>query len=349
MNKKLLTLAIGAAMVAAPFVSVQADSANTTIYGKIHYSWDFVDDDTAAGDTTDDNDDVTGVNRASRIGFKGSEALSGGMKAFYLVETQVGSTLGNRLSYVGLSGNFGTVSLGNNYKPYKLATAKLDMFADTLADHNEIISNGYDGANFESPRSGVFYSSPKFNGIQAAIARVSADDNEDAGDEESETTSLSVTYGAGPLYVGFGWEQQSDDTGVGTGDETTGTKIGAGYKMDAFKVGFEWENISNDDSGVEDLDRDRWLINGSYKMGANTFMAAYGDMDKNDAAGATADDGGSVFSLGVKHSMSKRTSAYAIYSATDNDTNGTVDLNNYASRAVNQDVSAFSFGVVHTF
>ena len=83
MQKKLIALAVAAA-VAAP-MSVAAD---VKIYGKMHASWDWTDSNDNAND---DSDDSTGVFRASRLGFKGSEDLGGGLSAIWQVETQVNS------------------------------------------------------------------------------------------------------------------------------------------------------------------------------------------------------------------------------------------------------------------
>ena len=64
----------------------------------------------------------SGSLRESFIGFKGQEDLGGGLKAFFVLESAIGlddGTAGNgssfwgRTSVVGLSGDFGTVALGN--------------------------------------------------------------------------------------------------------------------------------------------------------------------------------------------------------------------------------------------
>ena len=54
----------------------------------------------------------------SRLGFMGTEDLGGGLKANFQIETTVGldqpaaTSLGDRQSWVGLSGGFGEVQLG---------------------------------------------------------------------------------------------------------------------------------------------------------------------------------------------------------------------------------------------
>ncbi|NIC39453.1 porin, partial [Aquabacterium sp. A08] len=69
----------------------------------------------------------SGLLTTSRLGFRGTEDLGGGLKAIFQIETtldpdapgtnsQTGAaratTLGDRTAIVGLSGGFGTVKLG---------------------------------------------------------------------------------------------------------------------------------------------------------------------------------------------------------------------------------------------
>jgi predicted porin len=103
MNKKLLTLAVAAAMVAPG-----AAMAEAVLYGKLNVSLDYADvtnvvlptfsivDGTLVqtslgadfkGWGMSGNGYLPGVNRASRIGVKGSEDLGNGLKAIYQVES----------------------------------------------------------------------------------------------------------------------------------------------------------------------------------------------------------------------------------------------------------------------
>ena len=106
MNKTLIAMAV-AGVMAAP-MAAQADA---TIYGKLHTSID-------VGDTG--GDDVGGLkasstywqSNSSRIGFKGSEDLGGGLSAIWQFESNIdvgsGSTSwGMRNSFLGLKGGWG--------------------------------------------------------------------------------------------------------------------------------------------------------------------------------------------------------------------------------------------------
>ena len=145
MQKKLLSLAIAGALAVpgAAMADVTSKSGgDITIYGKFHTSWDYVDTNNAAAGA-DDNDDNTAVFRNSRLGFKGSEDLGNGLKGIWQIETEL-DTIDNevqmRNTFVGLQGdNWGKIFFGKHDTPYKMATAKLDIFSDTIADYNNII------------------------------------------------------------------------------------------------------------------------------------------------------------------------------------------------------------------
>jgi predicted porin len=80
MNKKILAATI-AAFVAGPTAALAAN--DVTVYGVVHASVDYLDSD---------NDGIDGwdvASRATRLGFKGTEDLSNGLKAIWKMEFQV--------------------------------------------------------------------------------------------------------------------------------------------------------------------------------------------------------------------------------------------------------------------
>ncbi len=108
MNKKLIAVAV-AGIVAAP-----AAYADISAYGRINNRIVIAD-----------NDDINMETSGSRFGFKGSGDLGNGMSAFARYEfgtttdaTGSGSGLSRRLAFVGMSGPFGSVSLGQQWTSY---------------------------------------------------------------------------------------------------------------------------------------------------------------------------------------------------------------------------------------
>ncbi len=147
MNKKLLTVAVSAAL-ASPTVL----AGDVTMYGQVHIATSSYDSEIDSGDGWDVS------SHATRLGFKGSEDLGGNLKAIWQIELGIaasddaddaegGNTTNNadnisyRNTFVGLSGNWGTALIGRHDTPLKISTASLDLFSDTIADYN---SNGAD-------------------------------------------------------------------------------------------------------------------------------------------------------------------------------------------------------------
>lgn len=205
MNKKLLSLAVAAAMTAPA-----AAFADATLYGKLHVSLDYADVKNVIrpvydvqldenGDVMRDangrlvvgrtpgedfkgwgmsgNGHIPGESRASRLGVKGSEDLGGGLKAIYQLEFGVNlndtnnnvvsnaDSITYRNSFVGLAGNFGTFLMGRHDTPMKISTGKLDMFVDTMADYNGTV--GFRDLRADNV---IAYISPSWSGFQFAGA-----------------------------------------------------------------------------------------------------------------------------------------------------------------------------------
>ncbi|MES2945632.1 MAG: porin, partial [Pseudomonadota bacterium] len=145
MKKSLIALAVLA-------VSGMASAQSTvTLYGLL---------DTYVGSIKSGGTTQTVVNsggiQTSRFGFKGSEDLGGGLKANFLLEgginTDTGASRGNlfgRQSYVGLSGGFGEVKIGQMWTAYD------DQVGAAIAAFN---------ANIFAPVANVWSSANTYNG-----------------------------------------------------------------------------------------------------------------------------------------------------------------------------------------
>jgi len=339
MNKKLLALAVAGAM-AAPL----AAQAEVTIYGVAHVSVDALDND-ASGE--DERDGLFVSSNSSRIGFKGSEDLGGGLKAIWQIESSVdlahsGGVLAGRNSFVGLAGGFGAVIAGRHDTPFKIIGRKVDLFADQIGDAQNLTSVGGIGWDLR-PNNVVAYISPTFNGLQAIVAYVAED-----GGEDTDAYSLNLTYSNGPLFLGAAYEQHNEGltTLVGGDDEETGFRLAASYEFGAFKVTGLYQNLS-DVGGVSGDDADAWGLGAAYSFGNNVVKAQYYSVD-SDATG-DAD----MWAIGLDHNFSKSTTAYIAYAQTDNDDDGayTMEGPGHGSHfdVVGDKPSGFSIGLIHKF
>jgi len=325
MNKKLIAAAIAAA------VSAPAAMADVTVYGKLHVSVDSVDEDTGTYSGQAIN------SRDSRIGFKGSEDLGNGLKAVWKFESKIGidqndGITGGRDAYLGLAGNFGTFLVaGSVSTPYKNSTAKMDFFADTIADQNNTIGTEDNRAN-----NALVYISPKFSGLQFTGAAVSGEGADGgAADGLADAYSVAATYNNAGISAAIAYENMEDLADGKSSDSKV--RVGLGYKMDAFKVAAVYESKS-DIAGAAGADANLWQISAAYTMGNNTLKAMYGNNDTDTAA-----DEKDGWAIGVDHKMSKRTQVYALYVDSEQGLRGDYDGTKYT------DGSAFSIGMVHSF
>ncbi len=330
MNKKLITLAVAAAMV-APL----AAAAETTLYGRLDTALTLADDD------TDDAWDV--ATATTRIGVKGSEDLGNGLKAIFQAEWAFSSSEGgsygtgddayrNRLAYAGLSGGFGTVAIGRQWTPYYGAVDKTDIF-------NNPSSVASANANYLGPfRTGdaLSYASPNFSGFQGKLAVV-ADRSTGLGDSDGiDAYNPSLHYENGPINVGVSYIGYDDDLGM---KDQWG--IAGAYNFGMFKVIAQYEDQDESEDVVTGADNDdgadAWTIAAEAYFGNNTVRALYGVVDYDSGNSADEMD---VWALGFQHNFSKRTRVYAEYTSNEIDNHsGTSDV----------DKDMLSLGLRHDF
>lgn len=334
MKKTLIALAV-AGVVAAP--AAFAATSNVDVYGKLHMSVSLFDDQLVG------TSDVQVSSNASRIGFKGSEDLGGGLAAIWQIESGVNldeqnGGVANRNSFVGLKGGFGSVLLGNHDTPLKLVGRAVDLFGDTMADSRNVMGGGSD----TRAKNTVAYLSPSFSGLSFAAA-YATDLNVGVSDADNSTVyNLSATYKNGPLFAGLAF-------GDGDGHEALNLgahwRAAAGFDMGNLKFVGQYDKLDGD-GATPAADYDAWMLGVGYTMGAMVFKANYMD---GDIDGTSNDP--QQWTVGVDYNLSKRTMAYALYANGENVAlgAGAGSSDPVISGVAGGDISAFSVGVVHNF
>lgn len=157
--------------------------------------------------------DSGGVN-TSRWGLKGAEDLGGGLKATFQLEQGFALDSGkadagfNRVSTVGLSGNFGAVTVGRDWTAYDDLTglAKNTLGANISSQATTWV--GYNG----NPNNTIKFQSNTYSGFSGAVSysfgedKKGLDDNGDTLGKATDTLSLNVQYANGPLAVGYAYQ-----------------------------------------------------------------------------------------------------------------------------------------------
>ena len=347
MKKKVLTAAV-AALVAVPF----AASADTTLFGQVETSMDFLSTDSGANDSA-----LALSSNSSRIGVKGAHDFGNGLKGIYHMEWGVSGTgdekdLGQRNRFVGLAGGFGTFLLGKHDTPLKIVGRKADLFWSTQLGQNRSLvareDNGGPGWDLR-PSNVIAYVSPKLGPVTIIAAYVT--DHTLAGpstpiQENNDNSAVSVLAmgQVGPVFAALGYETHD----LAASNETPTTlRLTLTGNVGAIKlVGFYQQ--AKDQGFTAGSDRDVFGLGASFKAGSNTFKAQVYQADANDL---NTDDGATLAAIGWDHALAKNTQVYAQYAQVDNDTNGTFALGGagHGSKtkpgAAGEAVSGLSLGI----
>jgi len=359
MNKKILTVAVASALVAP-----MAAFSDVTVYGQLHTSLDYI---SSKSEPASYSGTVNGVpytvherksnlnvsSNSSRLGFKGTEDLGGGLKTIWQLESEVNLTdstgaantgptsLAGRNSFLGLSGGFGTFLTGRHDTPYKMLGRSLDPFGDTVGDTRQLL-----GIGFDSRRDNVIaYITPNFSGFSAIVAYVDAlnyttagANSGNVGQDNSKVNawSLNATYSNGPIYVGGAYERhniktlQTSATSI-YGDTQSAYRLGGSYAIGTAKVGAMWESLNYGNvpgsllTSSTEQKQSGWTLFGTYGFGSEEAKIAYTQLGKAKVGGTeTPDSSASLLAVGLDHNFSKRTKGYVQYTRLAND-----DKSNY--------------------
>jgi predicted porin len=238
-KSKLMVAAIGAAF-ALP-IAAQAQT-NVTVYGKLYPSLNniMVSGASGAGSTSTfsngtgaPNKQVTSMESPnSRLGFKGSEDLGGGLSAIFQLEMGFSGDTGqnstadtpfSRNTFVGLSSTtWGTIRLGNMDTVYKEIGDQMPFLGITSGNFmstSNILSKSSFTANSASSfhlrrTNSFYYTSPQIAGFTGLF---DWSPNEVAGDATSGVISTGVKYEGGPIYAALAYEIHKDMFGGSNG------------------------------------------------------------------------------------------------------------------------------------
>ncbi len=375
MNKKLLTVAIGAALAAGPMLVSATAQADVKVYGKLHMSVDYVDGKGAGDATTSSGSAATSrkhmavSNNSSRWGIDVSEKLGGGMTAIGKLESDIDasgetSSQNTRNRYVGLSGGFGTILAGVHDTPFKDIRSAVELFPEYVGDMRNLLSSGGNGSlgwDLRNPNS-VVYTTPNFSGVTARYA-YSADTTAVAGTEDNRrrADSIGVTYASGPLYVAGAYETHRFNTIADGGNPTEKAyRLGASYNFGSFKVVAlyqDMQDLGGTASGASKVKRKGWALGGAYTAGNNVFKLQYVNANalSNFSAGTSGDNtGAKMWAIGWDHLFSKTVKAYVAYAKTDNDSAATFQVNQVGhgdaiATTAGSDPQAWSVGMIMDF
>ena len=358
MKRSLLAVAVLGA-----FSTMASAQSSVTIYGVVDLAI------TKGNGGTAFNQGANGTSKAwqlkqstaSRLGFRGTEDLGGGLSAQFLIEHRFTPDDGQAnpifwfgSSYVQLTSNtMGAVYLGRTYTPTFIFSSKMDPFGtDGVGQMGGRLHAGYsvnpigtNGATAASPswrhQNAIGYKSPNIAGLTAQVAVGLAE-----GVTQNRDTQFNLEYGAGPLYAGMGYARQSGaikGTGVAptvalstNGDGSSLINVGAAYDLGVIRPMVYFARAK---TGLNNTTWNKfYMLGATAPVGGGTVKVAYGRLQPRGANNTE-----SKLGLGYNYPLSKRTNLYADLGLARADTVAP----DAKVKATNN--NAYAFGIRHNF
>lgn len=236
----------------------------------------------------------------SRLGFRGSEDLGGGMKAFFGMEhrffpdtgIQDGDMFWKGYSKVGLSGAFGSVSLGRQYTAaFLMVQNKADPFKGFTVAQVRDVAMRVGGITKVRVNNSIAYDySAKGFQFGATVA-------EAAGNGTGVTDrpmSVAASYTGGPFFVAAGIENPA-------GEKDQQWNLVFGYTLGKVELTAGYA----DGRTNADVKARGYLLGMNWAVGAGEIKAAWGSQRVGDTTTAQK------IGLGYQYNLSKRTAIYA--------------------------------------
>jgi predicted porin len=346
MKKHLIAAAVAAA------VAVPAMAQDVQVYGRIDTGYSNAK--TSVFDPEDEGGIVYGRKAsgvglanglgASRIGFRGTEDLGGGLKAAFVFETQLaieGSSAllagATREASAAISGSFGTVKFGryvnigksmkdsytafggggtfsNGSSTVTVLGANVnlagDIDSDVDTDEQQAAAAVFTGdilAVTNRNNNLISYMSPKFNGfdVQVDLRLNKAEREEVGGADDATGHGIRLNYAAGPLAASAAYSDY-------TAKRRDNTTLAGALSLTGIDA-FEDTRIQTDGEHVTKTKVTQ--LGATYTLGATKFFLSYAKFDQ-DLDGSTDGVGsnwdldtvkGSAYDLGVTHAIGNTT------------------------------------------
>jgi predicted porin len=367
MKRNLVALAVAGAFLAP--AAAMADGSGIVLTGVIH-------GDIGFGHEKDNNGNVV-YKRQANIGtfatrweIDGTEDLGWSQVIFGLAVDQqfAGSAragngkdtnnnnvgdINNRNSYLGLTGGWGTLKIGQNEHQYEIQQILQDpdpAAENTYSTLALMTSWGIDGRfNFtRRDAQSVWYTSPNFGGVTVDLAYITPRGGKVEGvtpDGYQLAAQWKSTFGLS-LYGGIA--RYNDEDGA-TDSKNDAFRVGVGYGMELFQVDVFGEQLKFKTTSLTDK-RTNIGVSGALNFGQHHIRAAFSTAGKLKRNGSNQDDTQArLFLIGYAYTLSKRTELQVNYGKLDNKANAQFGAGGGQVSSPGNDADRFGVGIRHTF
>jgi predicted porin len=369
MKKSLIALAVLSTIAG----SVAAQSS-VTVYGRFDQGYSDVSQTTAAGVKTDAlNTGMNGGIGGSRLGFRGTEDLGGGLKANFVYELNFDAgdgTMGAaRLGFADIaSPTAGTVRVGRQISPVK---AVLDGFRPSGNNTNFAPGEFYGEAAAAGNMRGylnadnrvanaITYITPTFSGFSANLQTSEVSQTTVAGETNTAAAAANVNlnqpagqnngfgmganYNVGKLELAIAkFEITAKVAGAQDVTDEVMT-FAAAYNFGVAKVFGLYSESERQAVGVKTFDADLKTVGVTAPFGNIALSAEYTQGGDKDIVGRANEAGNDVkgYKLRAMYNLSKRTGVYGQI--------GESKMKSNQINAVGNDkIEGYNIGLVHTF
>lgn len=265
-----------------------------------------------------------------------------------------------RQFYATVSGDFGEVLLGKDFGLFN----RSNIFGDELLlgygqtsntvglidGGNVSFGNIATGYTYAFPKAQITYRSPDMSGFKVAVGVMDPNKSAANSDEETPRFEAELTYNTtfddGSLK---GWVNGMSQTSevAGVDQDQSGVGYGVNVKVAGFSLtasGFTAEGVGHVAGldqfvGPESIETDGYLVQASYTMGDNRFVASYGESTVDDS---TMETESSNTNISYFRTVIPGVTVVAELNKTEIDNNSTTNL-------TAEENNVFSIGAVVTF
>lgn len=342
MKKHLLAASVAMAF-AAP-----AMAQNVTMYGTIDAGVAQLSNVTTG--KTDATVYTDGSVASSVWGMRGSEDLGGGLRAVFQLESDIQTNNGGlnqnglwrRGAYAGVAGPMGELTFGLRTNPIIATNGALMPVAGNSVSTLTSVAMSF--ADFYT-KNAVTYTTPNLSGLVAQL-QYGFGQSITAGSQGGAVTAGSAVYTAGPVTFRAAFQDRKDNGVASSANSSipgaagiagsmlavTNDATAAAFEAKAYVAGVSFVAGNLTIAGAALSNKEATAIDGAKTSRSATQFGVGYRLSPAVLLGATTTkgEGSQLTNLQARYSLSKRTTAYAMYGMSDNGNNGRMNFLPYA-------------------
>jgi predicted porin len=377
MKKSLIALAV---MAAAGAASAQS---SVQLFGivDVNYNYAKADGNGHVSRVTD-----SGYN-SSRLGFRGTEDLGGGMSASFWLEAGVNPDNGtgdntnannqvvginsapagtqgltfNRRSTVSLAGGWGELRLGRDYVPTFWNLTVFDPFGTNGVGSSTVMTQGAGLGSSSTLLTGLatgtrasnsvgYFLPPNLGGFYGQVMVATGENASNSGASADDGNYAGGRFGwaSGPFNIAASYGILT----LASGDYKA-MNVGGSWDFGIFKLMGQYVADELESGGTtlatSASKQESFLIGGLVPVGAGEIRASWVHTNVKNSRTISTPDDGDMFAIGYVHNLSKRTAVYATYARVQNKGNGILFNNGRQVTELGGASDGFDLGIRHSF